>query len=163
SRGHRRRAQGGARWRVGHAIRTTHAVTRRLLGASAIALIVMSARIEAQLPGLSAPAPPAAEAPKDSLGRSRPPRAVLGVLAAGRKGDDDLARRYLNPTLKGDPAEKLAHQLFVVLDARLPPRLTQVSDAPDGSRVNPLEPDREVVGTITGASGAVEIVVERVA
>ncbi len=57
---------------------------------------------------------------------------------------------------------QLAQQLFVVLDARLAARLTQLSDAPEGSRANPLSPNQEVIGTITGDTGAVEIVVERV-
>src|SRR5262249_38285867 len=58
--------------------------------------------------------------------------------------------------------QELAHSLFVVLDARLPPTLTLISDAPDGSRANPLEPDLETVGTIAGPTGPVAIVLERV-
>ena len=55
-----------------------------------------------------------------------------------------------------------ARQLFVVLDARLPARLTQLSDAPEGSRANALSPDQEHIGTIAGDAGDVSIVVERV-
>ena len=49
-----------------------------------------------------------------------------------------------------------------MLDARLPPRLSLVSDAPEGSRANPLAPDQELIGTIESAGGAVDVIVERV-
>jgi MscS family membrane protein len=115
----------------------------------------------------SAPSPaaqPAAippEAPRDALGRTTPRGTVLGFLAAARKGDDALASHYLS-TPPGPAAEDLAHKLFIVLDARLPARLTEVSDAPEGSRANPLAPDLDRVGTIDGPDGAVEVLVERI-
>jgi MscS family membrane protein len=86
----------------------------------------------------------------------------MGFLNAARKGEDELARQYLNTRLSEQAADDLARQLFVVLDARLPARLTQLSDAPEGSRSNPLMPDQELVGTIVGTAGPVDIVVERV-
>jgi MscS family membrane protein len=88
---------------------------------------------------------------------------VLGFLSAARKGDEALAPLYLNTKRTGAEAEDLAHQLFVVLDARLPARLAQLSDAPEGSGANPLTPDKELVGTVTRSGGTVDIVVERVA
>jgi MscS family membrane protein len=57
-------------------------------------------------------------------------------------------------------AEQLANQLFVVLDARLPARLTQLSDVPEGSRSNPLAPNEEPIATI-GDANPVDIVLER--
>ena len=42
------------------------------------------------------------------------------------------------------------------------PRLWQVSDAPEGSRSDPLRPDEEVVGTVSSAMGDIELVLERV-
>jgi MscS family membrane protein len=105
---------------------------------------------------------PGAEAPSDPLGRSTPRGTVLGFLAAARKGDHALSRQYLNTRLNDRSAESLAQQLFLVLDVRLAARLTQLSDVPEGSRAKPLSPNEEVVGTITGGSAAVEIVVERV-
>jgi len=108
------------------------------------------------------PAPAAAEQPTDPFGRSTPRGTVLGLLSAARKGDDVLARQYLNTRLTDRAAEDLAHQLFVVLDARLTARLTQLSDAPEGSRADPLSPDQERIGLITGDAGEVPIVVERV-
>jgi MscS family membrane protein len=50
--------------------------------------------------------------------------------------------------------------LFVVLDTRLPARLREVSDAPEGSG---LTTQQELVGTIASARGNVDIFVERVA
>jgi MscS family membrane protein len=119
----------------------------------------MSGAARAQAPDAATPAP---QTPEDALGRSTPRGTVLGFLSAGRRDENALARQYLNSQLRGQPAEELAHQLFVVLDARLPPRLTQVSDVAEGSRENPLAPDEELVGTIASPAGAVDIVVQRV-
>jgi len=106
--------------------------------------------------------PPASEQTKDALGRSTPRGSVIGFLAAGRKGDNELASHYLNTTLTGEAARTLAQQLFLVLDTRLPARLTQVSDAPEGSRENPLAPDDERVGRIDVPSGPLMVTMQRV-
>ena len=106
------------------------------------------------------PQPPAV--PADSLGRTTPRGTVLGFLNAARKGENELARQYLETRLAGQAAETLAHQLFVVLDARLPARLTLISDDPEGSRADPLTPKRERVGTITSRRGPIDVFVERV-
>ena len=134
-----------------------------VLGASVLAL-VMAPIAQAQIPPapVSPPAPQAVELPADPLGRNTPRGTVMGFLNAARNGEDELARQYLNTRLSEQAADELARQLFVVLDARLPARLTQLSDAPEGSRSNPLTPDQELVGTIAGTAGPVEIVVERV-
>jgi MscS family membrane protein len=108
------------------------------------------------------PAPAQPEAPKDSLGRSTPRGAVLGFLSVARNGEDELAAQYLNTGLRGSAAAVLAHQLFIVLDRRLPPRLNQLSDKPEGSSSDPLKPDQERVGTIRSENHDVDIFVERV-
>jgi MscS family membrane protein len=138
--------------------------TTHLLGACVVALVLFSIDARSQtVPGAAPAAAPApAEPPKDALGRSTPRGTVLGFLAAARKGDDALACQYLDTPLRGEAAEVLAHQLFVVLDARLPARLPQLSDAPEGSRSNPLSPDQEVVGRVQSAGRAVDIVLQRV-
>ena len=102
------------------------------------------------------------EAPKDSLGRTTPRGTVLGFLTAARKGDNELAAQYLNTRLRDKAATDLAHQLYVVLDRRLPARLYQLSDKPEGSVSDPLKPDHELVGTISSDKGDVNIVLERV-
>ena len=140
-------------------------LTRTLLRA-VLALVVSAPGVLAQpVPGAAAAAAQtsAAEpAPPDPLGRSTPRGTALGFLNAARKGENELARQYLDTRLSGKQAEDLAHQLFVVLDAKLPARLTLISDAPEGSRSNPLRPDQDVVGTVTGEGGPIPILVERI-
>jgi len=108
----------------------------------------------------TAPAPP--EAPKDTLGRDTPRGAVLGFLNAARKGNAEVAALYLNTSLRGPDAATLARQLAVVLNRRLPPRLGQISDKPEGSVPDPLKPDEDLVGSISTANGLLDIMVERV-
>ena len=102
------------------------------------------------------------EPPEDPFGRTTPRGTVMGFLAAARKGEYEVARQFLDTRLSAQAARSLAHQVFVVLDARLPARLTEISDAPEGSRANRLAPDRETIGTIASAAGDIDIVVERV-
>ena len=135
----------------------------RLLPAIALALAVSAANAAAQrVPG-TAPAAekPAQAAAKDPLGRDTPRQTVLGFLEAGRSNEDQLAAQFLDTELTGQPAALLAHQLFIVLDARLPARLTQITDVAEGSRSNPLRADQEVIGTIQSGQGVVEIVLNR--
>jgi MscS family membrane protein len=115
-------------------------------------------------PGANPPAQTPAPQPttKDALGRDTPRGTVRGFLAAARAGRDDVASQYLNTRLDGKAASALAHQLFVVLDARLPARLTELSDAPEGSLANPLLANQDLVGTVAGGDGVVEIVLDRV-
>jgi len=141
----------------------TSRITVRVVLIGVLAVLLASSPLAQDAPTRGAPAAPAPEEePEDALGRSTPRGAVLGFLNAARRGDYVLAREYLNTKLKSDAAEDLSRQLFVVLDARLPARLTQVSDAREGSNRNPLQPDVEVVGSIAGKSGPITIAVERV-
>jgi len=110
----------------------------------------------------SSPAASQPEVPKDALGRTTPRGTVLGFVNAARKADYELAVQYLNTRLRGKRATDLAHQLFVVLDRRLPARLNALSDVPEGSLSNPLKPNQEIVGSINTDDGSVDIVVERV-
>jgi MscS family membrane protein len=102
-----------------------------------------------------------AVAPEDTLGRTTPRGTVLGFLSAARKNDNETATRYLNTRLRGQPAEELAHKLFVVLNQRLSSNLYQLSDRPEGSMADPLQPNLELVGTIPSSNGDVEILLER--
>src|SRR5882672_7817019 len=113
-------------------------------------------------PKSATPAEVKPELPADTLGRSSPRGAVLGFLAAARKGNTAIAALYLDTPLRGADAEALAHQLAAVLDRRLPARLNQLSDKPEGSLPDPLKPDEDLVGTITTANGDLDILVERV-
>ncbi len=107
-----------------------------------------------------AEAPP--EAPKDPLGRITPRGTVIGFLKAARSGNAELAALYLNTPLREDAAQKLARELAMVLDTRLPARLNHISDLPEGSLQDPLNPDQDLVGTITTTKGDLDITVERV-
>ncbi len=122
------------------------------------------ARTQVHVPGSVPPAAPVTqtEGPKDALGRTTPRGTVLGFLYAARKGDNDLAAEYLNTRLRGKAAADLAHQLFVVLDRRLPPRLNELSDSPEGSLPDPRNGNQDLVGRISSENGDVDVFVERV-
>jgi MscS family membrane protein len=136
---------------------------RRLMFAGVLLLLLAGAPADAQAPGASAAAQPAPAppTPTDPLGRDTPRRTVLGFLDAGRNNEDQLAAQFLETPLTGPAAALLAHQLFIVLDARLPATLTQLSDVAEGSRSNPLLPNQEVVGIVSSAQGDIEIALKR--
>ena len=103
------------------------------------------------------------EAPKDALGRDTPRGAVLSFLTASRKGNlGAVAALYLNTPLRGEDGEELARQLAVVLDRKLPARINEISDKPEGSLPDPLHPDEDVIGTISSAQGDIDIRMERI-
>ena len=104
----------------------------------------------------------APEAPKDTLGRGTPRGTVLGLLKAFRNRNTGLAALYLNTPLRGADAEALASQLAAVIDRRLPARLNEISDNPEGSRQDPLNLDEDLIGVIQTANGNLDILVERV-
>jgi MscS family membrane protein len=108
----------------------------------------------------SAEAPPAS--PTDTIGRGTPRGTVLGLLSAARKGNTGLAALYLDTPLRGADAEALASQLAAVINNRLPPRLNEISDEPEGSQRDPLKPDEDLIGVIQTANGGLDILVERV-
>jgi MscS family membrane protein len=108
----------------------------------------------------SAEAPPAS--PTDTIGRGTPRGTVLGLLSAARKGNTGLAALYLDTSLRGADAEALASQLAAVINHRLPARLNEISDEPEGSQRDPLKPDEDLVGVIPTANGNLDILVERV-
>ncbi len=112
------------------------------------------------------PPPAAADAQTapspDTLGRTTPRGTVLGFLKNARKGDYDAATEYLNTKLRGEAATDLARELFVIIDRRLPARLNQLSDRPEGSLAFPAKPDQDLVGTISSKLGSVDLLLERV-
>ena len=81
---------------------------------------------------------------------------------AARAGKTEVTPLYLDTNLTGQAATDLANQLYVVLDSRLPVRLSQLSDRPEGTPDNPLQPDLDVIGTISTKRGPFELVLERV-
>ena len=125
-------------------------------------LLMVEPVLHAHVNQKTAPLVAPVEAPKDTLGRSTPRGSVLGFLSATRKGNAEIAALYLNTPLRGGDAAILARQLGTVLDRRLPARINQISDEPEGSVPDPLRPDEDVIGTIDTANGSLDIIVERV-
>ena len=108
----------------------------------------------------SSEAPPAS--PTDTIGRGTPRGTVLGLLSAARDRNTGLAALYLDTPLRGADAEALASQLAEVINRRLPARLNEISDMPEGSQRDPLKPDEDLIGVIQTANGDLDILVERV-
>jgi MscS family membrane protein len=132
--------------------------------ASLVLLSCLATGFQIAVPGAHpTPAQPEVfkEVPKDALGRTTPRGTVLGFLAVVQKGEYEVAAEYLDTQLHGKAAATLAQQLSVVLDRRLPAKLNQLSDDPEGSLVDPLNPDRDLVGTIPTSNGDVQILLER--
>ena len=102
------------------------------------------------------------ELPKDSLGRTTPRGTVLGFLAVARKGEYQIAAEYLNTHLRGKAAAVLAYKLSIVLDRRLPAKLNQLSDKPEGSQLDTLNLNHDLVGIISTTNGNLQILLERV-
>ncbi|HEY6612950.1 MAG TPA: mechanosensitive ion channel family protein, partial [Vicinamibacterales bacterium] len=137
-------------------------MTRRAICACLLLIGLAGAPTSAQSPAPAAPAAQAPEPPKDPLGRDTPRGAVLGFMSAARANKQEVTPLYLNSGLSGDAATELAQQLYVVLNSRLPVRVNVLSDRTEGSLVNPLKPDEDIVGTINTARGPLELIVERV-
>jgi MscS family membrane protein len=131
---------------------------RRLSACAGLAILLSSTGAYAQTPGGGASQ--ASETATDRLGRTTPRGTVTGFLGAARRGEDDLARQYLNTRQTGEAGAALANQLFVVIDRRMR-GLPEPSDEPQGSRANPDTPGLEIIGTVESASGPIDIVLEQ--
>ncbi len=134
------------------------------LGSCIVSVILLSCFPAWPQVALAGTTPPASqpEVPKDPLGRTTPRGTVLGFLAEARKGEYPVAAEYLNTRLRGKAAAVLAYKLSIVLDRRLPARLNQLSDKPEGSQFDPLNPDNDLVGNIETNDGSAQILLERV-
>lgn len=137
-------------------------MARRAIYACLLVTCLSVTLTTAQSPAPAAPAPQAPEAPKDPLGRDTPRGTVLGFMNAARQNKLEVTPLYLNSGLSGEDATELARQLYVVLNSRLPVRVNILSDSAEGSLVNPLKPDEDIVGTINTARGPLDLIVERV-
>jgi MscS family membrane protein len=128
-----------------------------------LGILIFFTKADAQLANpASAPASAQPDTRTDVLGRTTPRGTVLGFLRAGAKGDNEVAAEYLNTRVGGAKAALLAHQLFVVLDRRLPARLNEVSDRREGSLTFLTRPDVDLVGTIDDGEDKLDILVEKV-
>jgi MscS family membrane protein len=102
------------------------------------------------------------EEPPDPLGRTTPRGTVLGFLTSAYDHKFEIAAQYLDTRLRGNDAASLAEQVLVVLDRKLPPKLNDLSNDPHGSMSDPLNPRRELIGTVDSADGKIDIALERV-
>jgi len=143
-------------------VRLAHFIRHRCFWACLLSLILPFPVLAVAQPVASTPAALQPEPAREPLGRSTPRGTVLGFLSAAHKGNYEIAAQYLDTRLRDKSAAILAHQLFVVLDRRLPARLNQLSDKPEGSLPNPLRPDQDLVGTITSVNGNVDVLLDRV-
>jgi MscS family membrane protein len=108
------------------------------------------------------PDQPAPEQQQDPLGRDTPRGSVLGFLTLCRSGNFEAAAQYMNTRQSGQNAATLAGQLYFVLDRRLPAKLNNLSNEPEGSLSDPLDPRREIVGSVVTTGRKVDIYVERI-
>jgi MscS family membrane protein len=86
----------------------------------------------------------------------------LGFLTNAYERNFETASQYLDTRLRGKDSASLSEQLLVVLDRKLPPKLNNISNDPQGSMSDPLNPRRELIGTVAGAEGKIDIYLERV-
>ena len=138
--------------------------TKRLIRAAVLPLLFLFCQAvwSQGVPAKTTTSEAQPEPSTDTLGRGTPRGAVLGLLNAARNGNTEIAALYLNTSLRGADAAALASQLAAVLNQRLPARLNEISDKPEGSRRDPLKPDEDLVGVIQTANGDLDILVERV-
>ena len=136
--------------------------TFRLSCALIVALVPGLLNAQPQTSAGGRPSAAQTESAKDTLGRETPRGTLIGFMRTFREGNREAACQYLNTNVRGSAAIELAHEVYVVLDRRLPARFGEVSDRPEGGLANPLRPDRDIVGTISTANGPLDIVVERV-
>jgi MscS family membrane protein len=104
----------------------------------------------------------ATEVPEDPLGRTTPRGTVINFLTAAHAQSYALAAQYLDMRPRDKDADSLAEELFVVLDRRLPAKLNNLSNEPNGSTSDPLDSRRELVGTVASKNGPVDIYLVRV-
>lgn len=121
----------------------------------------------AQLPKAPPPASQptqghAIQVPEDPLGRTTPRGTVLGFLTAAYGHNYTVAAQYLDTRPRDKDAGSMAQKLLQVLDRRLPAKLNNLSNDPNGSMSDPLDSRREHVGTVESENGNVDIYLERV-
>jgi MscS family membrane protein len=98
----------------------------------------------------------------DPLGRQTPAGTVTGFLDAVGRRDLSRAAKYLDTKLPEDQAEELAQELKILLDRALSVDLGRISRNPEGERDSRFGKDRELIGTIDGDSGTLNVLLVRV-
>jgi MscS family membrane protein len=137
----------------------------RLTATMFLLSLVLVPLASGQAPGAPQPTPPAKAPPasQDPLGRDTPRGTVLGFVKAADADNLKRAVQYLDTKRPPKQAEELARALKVVLNRRLSPAdLDQLSDEPAGNTKDDLPPTLDLVGTVKGKAGPVDIQLERV-
>src|SRR2546428_13161624 len=92
---------------------------------------------QAQIPSAAPQQPPAPQqVTPDPLGRETPLGTVFGFIKAPQEENYQLAVRYFQATSRRQPRqedEKLAHQLYMILNLRFGPFLNHISKNPAGT------------------------------
>jgi len=132
--------------------------------ASAPAPPPSSAASQPFLPGRMATALAAAGSVQPGLGSPR--AAVQSYIVAARAGNYTEAARYLDLSeipeeIRAERGPRLAREMKIVLDQKLWIDLEALSDRPDGVQDDGLDPRRERVGVIEGATGIYDITLRR--
>ena len=114
----------------------------------------------------AAPAPASPAEPdtiaEDQLGRATPRGAVLGFVKAAQAEDYARAAMYLDVRPGAGQAQELAKQLKVILDRGLRVNLDFLSTRPEGTLEDSTNPNRDLVGVVTGGGKSLEIHLDRV-
>jgi MscS family membrane protein len=137
----------------------------RLTATMFLLSLVLVPLASGQAPGAPQPTPSAKAPPasQDPLGRDTPRGTVLGFVKAADADNLKRAVQYLDTKRPPKQAEELARALKVVLNRRLSPAdLDQLSDEPAGNTKDDLPPTLDLVGTVKGKAGPVDIQLERV-
>jgi MscS family membrane protein len=117
---------------------------------AALALLAaLSTAATAQIPGLTSPASPATNEPRDPLGRSSPRGTIVGFSRAAARDDSFAAARYLQLEDDQKPnSARLTASLKALMDRDLHERLPEISDLPDGALDDGLDENLEHIGPL---------------
>ncbi|MHB8108456.1 MAG: mechanosensitive ion channel family protein [Syntrophorhabdaceae bacterium] len=99
---------------------------------------------------------------KDPLGRSTPQGTVIGFMREAGREDYERAAQYLDSVLPAKSAERLAVQLYTVLNYGLSNDVSEVSAEAEGDLAENLDRGREKIGSIETPTRTYPIILERV-
>jgi MscS family membrane protein len=131
-------------------------------------LLILLIVVDAQAAGKSTPAsalkgPTQAEVTYDDpQGRSTPQGTVLGFLKAMQREDFEQAIDYLDTRQTGKRAEKLAGELFHILNVGQLAATATLSSKPEGNLQDGLPVNRDTLGVVKTKKGEYRILLERV-
>jgi MscS family membrane protein len=126
-----------------------------------LGVLLLPPAIAQTAPAPARPAEPDVVA-EDPLGRSTPRGSVLGFIKAAQAADYTRAAMYLDLQPGAGQAQALAKQLKVILDRGLAVSADFLSPKPEGEVGDSTNPNRDLVGVVTGGGKSFEIHLDRV-